>query len=102
AVVLGVVAVASIVKVLELAGNVKGESSYDITDRDNKMQARLMMVFLVLYFGFIIYQLVAWGDAMLPVAASEHGVVIDNLMNTTWIIIFPVFIITHILLFYFS
>ena len=102
AVVLGVVAVASIVKVLELAGNIKGEASYEINDTDNRNQARLMLVFLVAYFGFIVYQMVAWGDAMLPVAASEHGVVIDNLMNTTWIIIFPVFIITHILLFYFS
>lgn len=102
AVVLGVIAIASIVKVLELAGNVKGESSYDTTDRDNKMQARLMMVFLIAYFAFIAYQMIAWGDEMLPVAASEHGTIIDNLMNTTWIIIFPVFIITHILLFYFS
>lgn len=102
AVVLGVIAIASIVKVMELAGNVKGETSYDITEKDNRKQAILMLVFLVAYFGFIIYQLVAWGDALLPVAASEHGVVVDNLMNTTWIIIFPVFIITHILLFYFA
>lgn len=102
AVVLGVIAIASIVKVLELAGNIKGETSYEITEKENRIQARLMLVFLVAYFAFIIYQLIAWGDALLPPAASEHGVVIDNLMNTTWIIIFPVFIITQILLFYFS
>lgn len=101
AVILGVVAIAGIVKVLELAGNIKGETSYEITEKENRFQAQLMLVFLVAYFGFIIYQLVAWGDALLPPAASEHGVVVDNLMNTTWIIIFPVFIITQILLFYF-
>lgn len=101
AVVLGVIAIAGIVKVLELAGNIKGETSYEITEKENRFQAQLMLVFLVAYFAFIIYQLVAWGDALLPPAASEHGVVIDNLMNTTWIIIFPVFIITQILLFYF-
>ena len=101
AVVLGVVAIAGIVKVLELAGNIKGETSYEITEKENRFQAQLMLVFLVAYFGFVVYQLVAWGPSLLPQAASEHGVVIDNLMNTTWIIIFPVFIITHILLFYF-
>jgi cytochrome c oxidase subunit 2 len=39
---------------------------------------------------------------MLPVSASEHGVGIDNLMNITWLLIIPVFIITHILLFWFG
>lgn len=101
AVVLGVVAIAGIVKVLELAGNIKGETSYEITEKENRFQARMMLVFLVAYFAFVAYQLIAWGPALLPPAASEHGVVVDNLMNTTWIIIFPVFIVTHILLFYF-
>lgn len=102
AVVLGIIALSKVVKVLEQASTVKGVQPYEVTERDNKTQANLMPVFLVLYFAFIVWQLVAWGDFMLPEAASEHGVVVDGLMNTTWIIIIPVFVITHILLFYFA
>src|SRR5690554_5706380 len=102
AVVLGIIALSKVVKVLEQASTVKGVQPYEVTERDNKTQANLMPVFLVLYFAFIIWQLATWGDAMLPEAASEHGVAIDGLMNTTWSIIIPVFIITHILLFYFA
>ncbi|MEQ8625162.1 MAG: cytochrome c oxidase subunit II [Vicingaceae bacterium] len=102
AVILGIIAISKIVSVLELVGKAKGENSYNVTERENRFQARLMPIFLIAYFAFIIWQLVAWGDRMLPVSASEHGVIIDNLMKTTWIIITPVFIITHILLFYFA
>lgn len=102
AVLIGIIALSKVIKVLELSSNLKGENSYNITDRENRFQAGLMPIFLVVYFAFIIWQVVAWGDRMLPVAASEHGVVIDNLMDTTWIIIIPVFIFTHILLFMFA
>ena len=61
-----------------------------------------MLVFLFAYFAFIIWQVVKWGPLGLPVSASEHGVTIDSLMTTTWIIIIPVFVVTHILLFYFA
>lgn len=101
-VVLGIIALAQLIKVLENAGKAKGENSWDVTDRDNKTQAWMMPIFLIAYFLFIIYQMVAWGQYLLPESASEHGVAVDNLMLTTWIIIFPVFIITHILLFYFA
>jgi cytochrome c oxidase subunit 2 len=102
AVVLGVIAIAKVIQVLELANNVKGTSSYVVSDKDNRMQARLMPAFLVAYFLFIIWQIVKWGDRMLPVSASDHGLITDQLLNITWIIIIPVFIITHILLFYFA
>lgn len=102
AVILGLIAIAKVIQVLELANNVKGTSSYIVSEKDNRTQARLMPVFLISYFAFIIWQVVKWGDEMLPVSASEHGVVIDQLMNITWMIIIPVFILTHIALFYFA
>lgn len=102
AVVLGIIAISKVVSVLDMVSTAKGENSYAPTERENRFQARLMPIFLIAYFGFIIWQLVAWGDRMLPVSASEHGVVVDNLMDITWIIITPVFIFTHILLFYFA
>jgi cytochrome c oxidase subunit 2 len=61
-----------------------------------------MLIFLVYYFGFFAWQVYAWGDRMLPVSASAHGVGIDNLMTITMSFIIPVFIITHILLFWFA
>ncbi|MBL4707929.1 MAG: cytochrome c oxidase subunit II [Flavobacteriales bacterium] len=102
AVVLGIIAISKVVSVLDMVSTAKGENSYAPTERENRFQARLMPIFLIAYFGFIIWQMFAWGDRMLPVAASEHGVVVDELMNITWIVITPVFIITHILLFYFA
>ena len=99
AVVLGIIAVSKLISVLGLVSSVKGENSYDITERENKTQARLMPVFLIAYFAFIIWQLVSWGDRVLPESASEHGVELDVLMNISWAVITPVFIITHILLF---
>ena len=102
AVILGIIAISKVIQVLELANNVKGTSSYEVSDKDNRMQARMMPAFLIAYFIFIIWQVVKWGDRMLPVSASEHGIVTDQLLNITWIIIIPVFIITHILLFYFA
>ena len=102
AVVAGIIAVGKMLSVLDSVNTAKGENSYMPNERENRTQARLMPVFLVAYFAFIAWQLIAWGDRMLPVAASEHGLVIDELMNITWIIIAPVFVITHILLFYFA
>lgn len=102
AVVLGIIALSKVVRILEQSSTIKGIEPYETTDSDNRTQARLMLVFLVAYFAFVAYQLIAWGPHLLPVSGSEHGEAIDGLMNTTWIIIFPVFIITHILLFYFA
>lgn len=102
AVVLGIIALSKVVHVLSLASNLKGENSFNVTEKENRFQARLMPVFLVVYFAFIVWQVVAWGDRVLPEPASEHGVIVDQLMNITWAVIIPVFIITHILLFYFA
>ena len=102
AVILGIIAISKVIQVLELANNVKGTTSYTVSDKDNKMQARMMPAFLIAYFAFIVWQVVKWGDLVLPVAASEHGVVTDHLLDITWMIIIPVFIVTHILLFYFA
>ncbi|HRN41068.1 MAG TPA: cytochrome c oxidase subunit II [Vicingus sp.] len=96
------ISVAQILKIAELNAISKGSNVYEISDKENKLQGTLMMVFLLFYFGFFAWQYYKWGDLMLPVSASEHGVGIDKLMNITWLLIIPVFIITHILLFWFA
>ncbi len=102
AIVVGIIAIGKVIRVMELSSSIKGENSWLASDKDHRTQSRLMLVFLFAYFIFIIWQIVEWGDEVLPVSASEHGVIIDNLMTTTWVIITPVFILTHILLFYFA
>ena len=71
-------------------------------DKDNKVQGGLMLAFVIFLFGFIFYGFYAWGDVLLGTPASEHGVIIDTLMATSWVIIFAVFFLTHTLLFYFA
>lgn len=74
---------------------------YKIFHKMNKNQAQLVFIFGVLFFLFVIWQIARWGKGLLPVAASEHGAEYDKLMKITMIIIFAVFVLTHIVLFYF-
>lgn len=100
--VLGVLAIVRLSRVYELTATLRGKREEDISDRDNRMNARFWWLFCVLYFGFFIWLLFAYADRMLPVAASEHGVWTDQLLDVNWAIIFIVFFLTNLLLFYFA
>lgn len=102
AIILGIVAFARVIKVYELANTLRGIKEEQVTDSDNKMNAKMMLIFLVAFFGFCIYQMVAYSKYVLPESASEHGVDIDNLMNFNLIIITIVFVLVNILLFWFA
>jgi len=71
-------------------------------DNDNNVQGYLMFGFLAFIYIFTIYGLFKWGGLVLHTPASEHGGLIDNLMNITWILIFIVQTITQALLHYFA
>ena len=102
AIILGVLAIGYLVRVFELASSLKGAKPEVVTEKDNKLQARLMLLFLFAFFAYTIWNLVEFAPRMLPVSASEHGVEIDWLFNFNMIIIFIVFVITHIALFWFA
>lgn len=102
AVLLIIVSAVQILKIAELWAINNGKVIYEVTEKQNKFQAIMMLVFLVGYFAFFAWQVWKWGPLLLPVSASEHGEVIDTLMNVTFAFIIPVFIITHILLFWFA
>lgn len=68
----------------------------------NTLNARLMILFLVLFFGGIAYEIMIHKDYILPTSASRHGVEIDNMLWVTTAICGFVFIVTHILLFGFA
>lgn len=69
---------------------------------DNKVQGNLMFGFLAFIYIFTIYGLIKWGGLVLHTPASEHGSLVDNLMNITWVLIFIVQTITQALLHYFA
>jgi cytochrome c oxidase subunit 2 len=69
---------------------------------DNKVQGYLMFGFLTFIYVFTIYGLIKWGGLVLHTPASEHGSLVDNLMNITWVLIFIVQTITQALLHYFA
>lgn len=102
AIILGALAIGYLVRVFELASSLKGTKPEVITEKDNKLQARLMLLFLFAFFAYVIWNLVEFAPRMLPVSGSEHGVEIDWLFNFNMIILFIVFTITHIILFYFA
>jgi cytochrome c oxidase subunit II len=102
-VVFGIVLIAQLVRIYELVADLKGGTTdAEITPADNKLNANLMLAFLILFFGFMVYQVVAWKDLMLPESASEHGVEVDTLFDFNMVILFIVFGITQFLLFVFA
>lgn len=97
-----VIAIAQLSRIHQLSNKIRNKKEEDISDAENRFNARLMFLSIFVYFGFVIWQMIVWGPLMLPEAASEHGVAIDNLFTFNWIILLPVFFGMHILLFYFS
>jgi len=71
-------------------------------DNDNNVQGYIMFGFLAFLYIFTIYGMFAWGHLVLSNPASEHGLIVDKLMNITWVLIFTVQAITQVLLYYFS
>jgi cytochrome c oxidase subunit 2 len=82
-----------------------GSSSDDsqiASDNDNNVQGYIMFGFLAFIYIFTIYGLLKWGNLVLHTPASEHGTLVDSLMNITWVLIFTVQVITQGLLHWFS
>ena len=78
------------------------DNSQVANDDDNNVQGYLMFGFLAFIYIFTIYGVYTWGPLVLHTPASDHGALIDNLMNITWVLIFIVQAITQVLLHYFA
>ncbi|MGI9312621.1 MAG: cytochrome c oxidase subunit II [Alphaproteobacteria bacterium] len=90
-----------ITKIFELS-QAKKTNTQIADDSDNNLNGKLMFAFLIFIYGITIYSFWAYGDVLLPDAASEHGSDYDNLMWISFAIIFFVQTITQALLHYFS
>jgi len=97
------VAIWQMVKIFDLAQVGSTDNGQVATDKDNTINAYLMMGFLA--FIYLITILSFWYLGDLPLvsnAASEHGSEIDNLMIISMVVIFLVQTLTQFLLHYFA
>ena len=78
------------------------DDSQVASDDDNNVQGYLMFGFLAFLYIFSIYGLFKWGPLVLHTPASEHGSLVDSLMNISWVLLFIVQAITQVLLHYFA
>lgn len=87
------------IKALELTNELNGKSS---ALKWNKINGFIFVLFGLGFFGLIGWEFNTHGRQLLPEAASEHGVITDNLFMITLIVTGIVFVLTHILLFFFA
>jgi cytochrome c oxidase subunit 2 len=100
-VILALLTVWRIIRVLELVRDLRGEEDY-MSDSDSKRNGMFFLLFMVVGFAGMIYFTWDAKKYLLPVAASEHGVLTDSYLNTNFALIIAVFFITQILLFTFA
>ena len=98
------IALVQLMKIYDLAAKVTGTKNQEKVSRsENMLMANLMLVFMLAFFGFVIWLIIEYGaNSGLYEAASKHGKDIDDLLMINWYIILPVFFITNTLLFGFS
>lgn len=100
--VLAVIAIMRVVRVVELANELSGEDVNIITKKDNQYNGILMILFLIIGVGAMVYFTLDAKKYLLPISASKHGVVVDKLLDANWILLVVVFLITQFLLFYYA
>ena len=101
-IVLGVLAVSQLVRLYELSSKLRNRREEDVTNRDNKLNANLLLTFMILFYAGFIYLMTEFGWTGRGEAASVHGATTDWLLNLNFIIIITVFFLTNTLLFVFA
>lgn len=101
-IVLAIAVVARLIRVFELSAELKGEEPWRVNANDNRTQSLLVFLGGLGFLVYVAYYTLSMDGKLLPAPASEHGVKTDGLLNITWMIIGPMFFLTHILLAYFA
>jgi cytochrome c oxidase subunit II len=102
AIILLIIAGHQLLRIIELSRGLKKTKEWQITDNDNSMMGKAMLLFMILFFLFFFWQVDRWMDRSLPPAASEHGVIIDLLWDANMYLITVIFLITNFFLFWFA
>jgi len=101
-IVLGVLAISQLVRLYELSSKLRNRREEDITNRDNKLNANLLLAFMILFYAGFIYLMLHYGWTGRGEAASVHGKETDWLLNLNFVIVIAVFFLTNTLLFGFA
>jgi len=101
-IVLGVLAISQLVRLYELSSKLRNRREEDVTNRDNKLNANLLLAFMIFFYAGFIYLMTEYGWTGRGDAASVHGETTDWLLNLNFVIIIAVFFLTNTLLFGFA
>lgn len=100
-IVLALITAWRLIRVMELVRDLRGEEEH-ITDQDNRFNARMFILFMIVGFAGMIYFTLDAKKYLLPVAASKHGALTDSYLYINFALIAVVFFITQFLLFYYA
>ncbi|GGE24365.1 cytochrome c oxidase subunit II [Psychroflexus planctonicus] len=89
-------------KVFELSKPADASDSQIADDKDNNTQGKILLAFMVFFYGLMIYSFWSLSKFYLPEASSEHGSDYDRLMFISIGIIMFVQVITQALLHWFG
>ncbi|MDN6309103.1 MAG: cytochrome c oxidase subunit II [Alkalibacterium sp.] len=89
-------------KIVKLSKPADSNDTEIADNKDNKTQAKLMLVFTVFLYGLMFYSFWEYGKLLLPESASEHGHTFDQLMLISMGLLIFVQMITQFLLHWFA
>ena len=101
-VVIGAIAISQLVRVYELTAKLRKHGEDEIPMRDNYLNSKLMLAFMVFQFGGFIYLMMKYGWTGRGPAASVQGEATDWLLNINFVLVIAIFFLTNFLLFFFS
>jgi cytochrome c oxidase subunit 2 len=91
-IILGAIAIAQLVRVYELSTKLRKTGEHEISTRDNNLNARMMLGFMIAFFAAVIYLFLHYGWTGRGEAASIGGVETDWLLKLN-LVIFSFFLI---------
>lgn len=100
--VLAILVVLQVMKVAGLSSDLQDGKDNEVSSKDNDTQGTLLLLFGIGFMVAFVWMLIAWGDVLLPKAASEHGNDYDNLMSISMWMIIAIFVLVNPILFYFA
>lgn len=101
-IILGVVALAQLMRVYELSSKLTNKKENEISNRDNQLNAKLMLGFMIFLFVGFIWLMLSYGWTGRGPAASVHGKETDWLLNLNFWVVIAIFFLTNALLFGFA